>query len=82
MVALNVQCSMLPCRAKPLTFGCADASIALLSLTRSLPWFLLLQFPRRVATAAAVAAASITASGGALVVVGHGVLVGLLFSSP
>ena len=74
---------MLPCRAKPLTFGCADASIAPLSLTRGFQWFLLLQLPWRVvATAATVAAASITASGGALVVVGHGVLVGFLFSSP
>ena len=41
----------------------------------------LLQFPR-IATTAAIAAASITASGGALVVVGHGVLVGFLFCSP
>ena len=31
---------------------------------------------------ATIAAASITASGGALVVVGHGILVGLLFRSP
>ena len=43
---------------------------------------LLLQLPRRIATAATIAAASITASGGALVVVGHGVLVRLLFCSP
>ena len=42
---------------------------------------LLLQLPR-IATPATVAAASITASGGALVVVGHGILVGFLFCSP
>ena len=42
---------------------------------------LLLQLPR-IATDAAIAAASITASGGALVVVGHGVLVGFLLCSP
>ena len=44
---------------------------------------LLLQLPRRVVVApATIATASITASGGALVVVGHGVLVGFLFCSP
>ena len=81
MVALNVQCSMLPCRAKPLTLGSAQTRLALPSLNRSLPWFLFLQFPR-IATAATIAAASITASGGALAVVGHGVLVGFLLCSP
>ena len=44
--------------------------------------FLLLQLPRRIATPAAIATASITASGGALVVVGHGVLVRFLLCSP
>ena len=41
----------------------------------------LLQLPW-IATAATIAAASITASGGALVIVGHGILVGFLLSSP
>ena len=82
MVALKSVKSVNCLSASLLTLGSAQTRLALPSLNRSLPWFLLLQFPRRVATAAAIAATSITASGGALVVVGHGILVGFLLCSP
>ena len=83
MVALKSVKSVNCLSASLLTLGSAQTRLALPSLNRSLPWFLFLQLPWRVVvTAATIAAASITASGGALVVVRHGVLVRLLFRSP
>ena len=94
MVALKSVKSVKCLSASLLTLGSAQTRLALLSLNRSLPWFLFLQLPRRVVvTTATIAAASITASGGFLrpfgskriiraVVVGHGILVRFLFRSP
>ena len=82
MVALKSVKSVKCLSASLLTLGSAQTRLALLSLNRSLPWSLL-QLPRRVVVSAAAAtSASITASGGALVVVGHRVLVGLGLGSP
>ena len=80
-VALKSVKSVNCLSASLLTLGSAQTRLALPSLNRSLPWFLLLQLPVAVATPATIAAASITASGG-VVVVRHGILVGFLLCSP
>ena len=52
-----------------LTLGSAQTRLALPSLNRSLPWFLLLQLPWRVVTAATIRAAA----AGCLGLIGHDV---------
>ena len=71
MVALKSVKSMKCLSASLLTLGSAQTRLALPSLNRSLPWFLLLQLPWRVATAAA--SVVVAASTGCFGVIGHDV---------
>ena len=62
MVALKSVKSVNCLSASLLTLGSAQTRLALHSLNRSLPWFLLLQLPRRVVATTAIVTALVVST--------------------